>query len=86
MAQNSYVITGSDWQRRRCSAIPESHCEQLTSRRNYGAAICDQADTKPDLLTKRTFIDLIPLGKTMTYLPDFEATTVRVEIFLPILV
>ena len=46
----------------------------------------DQTDTEPDLLTKRTFIDVIPLGKTMTYLPTFVATTVRVEIFLPILV
>jgi hypothetical protein len=58
----------------------------LTRWRRYGAAMRDQAETKPDLLTKRTFIDLIPLGKTMTYLPDFEDTTVRVEIFLPILV
>ncbi len=46
----------------------------------------DQADTEPDLFTKRTLIVLIPLGKTMTYLPDFVATTVRVDIFLPILV
>ena len=46
----------------------------------------DQAETEPDLLTKRTLIDLIPLGKTTTYLPDFVATTVRVEIFFPILV
>jgi hypothetical protein len=48
--------------------------------------IRDQADTKPELLTKRTLIDLIPFGKTMMYLPDFAATTVLVEIFLPILV
>ena len=52
----------------------------------FGAAITDQADATPDLFTNRTLIDLIPLGMTMTYLPDFVATTVLVEIFLPILV